>query len=381
VPLDSSDIDVVTVADEAEARGRAPARFGEATPRRLRTTRAAPRWTAPAKAPPQALAQVTPQSAIEGAPPAAETSEAPPAHVGDVLAQARLKAGLSLADLAAKTRIRAAHIAALEALDYPALPSRPFTVGFVRNCARALGLDEEAVVARFREEAPPVSTALEAPVTVERTEPILPRLAAALAAAVVLAVIGWNIWRRTETRPAPPPDISAVSPTALAASAAPLAVGPPPPLAAGPPPSYQTPGLGAPSRSTGNAQLAIAPVTATPMTDSEAGAAAQAGDAPAPRPSAHAGAPFIPGGRIYGASGAGPGLVLQAKAPVTIIVRDAQGSIVFARELLPGEAWRATGAEGLSVDVDAPNAVEAYVQGYAKGVLPEGRSPLPRLMN
>ncbi len=283
-----------------------------------------------------------------------------PLSVGEILRAGRVAAGLSLEELSGVTRIRAQYLDALERFDLEGLPSRPFTLGFVRNCARALDLDAEAIVARFREEAPPVCTDLQAPVKVERSAPVLPRLAAILAGIVVLSVIGWNIWRRTETRPQSPPEIPVSPSTAAPPPGATVAVGPPPPTVAGPPPSYQTPGLAA--------------------ADSEAGAAAQAGTTSSQGPAARAGAPFVANGRIYGATDGVDGLVLQAKAPVTVIVRDASGGIVFAQELQPGEAWRAPKAEGLSVDVDSPGAVEAFVGGYAKGALPEGRSPLARLM-
>ena len=75
-------------------------------------------------------------------------------HVGEALRQAREQLDLSLEDIAQATHVRAAFIDALERLDLDPLPARPFAVGYVKAYARALGLDPEAVVKRFRAEAP-----------------------------------------------------------------------------------------------------------------------------------------------------------------------------------------------------------------------------------
>ena len=70
---------------------------------------------------------------------------------------------LAIEDIAQATRVRAAHVAALEAFDLDKLPARPFAIGYVRAYALALGLDADAVVARFRAEAPDLDTGLRAP--------------------------------------------------------------------------------------------------------------------------------------------------------------------------------------------------------------------------
>ena len=61
-------------------------------------------------------------------------------RVGDRLRAARLSAGLSLEDIAEKTRIPLRHLDALERSDYAALPSFTYAAGFVRAFARALGV-------------------------------------------------------------------------------------------------------------------------------------------------------------------------------------------------------------------------------------------------
>jgi transcriptional regulator with XRE-family HTH domain len=75
-------------------------------------------------------------------------------------ASARLRAarealGLTTGDIAARTRITIRHVEALDRGDLAALPGRPYVLGFVRNYARAVGLDgaELATLARSEMDA------------------------------------------------------------------------------------------------------------------------------------------------------------------------------------------------------------------------------------
>lgn len=65
---------------------------------------------------------------------------------------AREAAGLSLADVAQRTRVPLRHLEALERGDYAALPGITYCAGFARAFARAVDLDENALVAQVREE-------------------------------------------------------------------------------------------------------------------------------------------------------------------------------------------------------------------------------------
>ncbi len=71
---------------------------------------------------------------------------------GAQLARARAAAGKSLADIAQVTRISERQLAAIEAGNFAALPSRAYSVGFARTYAKAVGLDSNAIVALVREE-------------------------------------------------------------------------------------------------------------------------------------------------------------------------------------------------------------------------------------
>jgi cytoskeleton protein RodZ len=63
--------------------------------------------------------------------------------LGEMLRQARLDRGASLADAEHETRIRRKYLEALESEDYGSLPATVYTRGFVRTYARFLGLDQE----------------------------------------------------------------------------------------------------------------------------------------------------------------------------------------------------------------------------------------------
>jgi len=71
-------------------------------------------------------------------------------QIGHVLEQARRRARLEIADVAERTKIRAAYLRALEDEEWEALPSPAYAKGFLRTYAGLLGLDAEALVDEFR---------------------------------------------------------------------------------------------------------------------------------------------------------------------------------------------------------------------------------------
>lgn len=68
------------------------------------------------------------------------------------LRRAREAAGMTLEQLAAETRIPQRHIQTIESGDFSSLPSRTYAIGFSRTYARAVGLDDTAIVAQLRSE-------------------------------------------------------------------------------------------------------------------------------------------------------------------------------------------------------------------------------------
>jgi cytoskeletal protein RodZ len=75
-----------------------------------------------------------------------------PARPGERLREAREGRGLSLAEVAARTRVPQRHLEALEAGDYAALPSPTYAMGFSKAYARAVGIDEVIVAQDVRRE-------------------------------------------------------------------------------------------------------------------------------------------------------------------------------------------------------------------------------------
>ncbi|MHB9880909.1 helix-turn-helix domain-containing protein [Pacificimonas sp. ICDLI1SI03] len=73
-------------------------------------------------------------------------------HIGQILMSARLEQGRELADIAAQTRVPMRHLAAIEEGRHEELPALPYTIGFVKNYARAVGLDPNEASAQFRNE-------------------------------------------------------------------------------------------------------------------------------------------------------------------------------------------------------------------------------------
>src|SRR5690606_14209080 len=70
-------------------------------------------------------------------------------RLGDELRGERATLGKSLLDVQRDLRIRAEYLAAIENCDASAFPQPGFVAGYVRSYARYLGLDPDAVFARF----------------------------------------------------------------------------------------------------------------------------------------------------------------------------------------------------------------------------------------
>ncbi len=82
----------------------------------------------------------------------AQQPQLPLAGVGPRLKAAREQLGITREGIAQKTRIAERLIVAIEAGDWDALPSRTYATGFTRSYARAVGLDEKAIVSEVRRE-------------------------------------------------------------------------------------------------------------------------------------------------------------------------------------------------------------------------------------
>jgi transcriptional regulator with XRE-family HTH domain len=285
--------------------------------------------------------------------------------LGQALRVLREEAGLTVADIALATRVRPVHVEAIERLDLEALPSRPFTVGYVRAYANLLGVDEAEALGRLRTEAPEEDTALRAPGGMSTAAPRRFGWLAAWALFAMLALAGWNVSRHTaaDHRRGPPRVAARPAIGMRAADLGPTHLGlplPAPPEAATPA-VYETPGLAA---AAGGGQ-------AKGDVDSHTGAAAAPTAAPTPP-----GAPFVATAAVYGPAAPASGIVFQARRATPLVVRGAGGAVYFARQLSAGEAWRAPTTPGLIVDVGNPASVEVFVAGFSRGVLSEAQTPV-----
>lgn len=73
-------------------------------------------------------------------------------QLGERLRTARERQGITLAQVAAETRILQRYLLALEDGDYHQLPGDVYTRGFVRNYARYLGLPADELIELYRQE-------------------------------------------------------------------------------------------------------------------------------------------------------------------------------------------------------------------------------------
>jgi cytoskeletal protein RodZ len=121
---------------------------------------------------------------------------------GALLSAAREEAGLTLADVAARSRVPMASLAAIESDDYQALPAVTYARGFLRLYAREVGLDPERIVALYgalqartqtptAEYTPYVTSARRDAVSGRRGNPVFGVAVGAVVTAIVLALL-WS---------------------------------------------------------------------------------------------------------------------------------------------------------------------------------------------
>jgi cytoskeleton protein RodZ len=147
--------------------------------------------------------------------------------VGEQLQAERERQELSLADLAAKTRVPMRHLDAIEKSDFSALPGTTYTLGFARSFASALGMDAAKASADLRIElAQGGHEGYQAPT--QNYEPADPsrvpsRALAWTAAAVGVAVVAaYMIWRSMTLDASAPVTAPAPAGPEIATSAEPL---------------------------------------------------------------------------------------------------------------------------------------------------------------
>jgi helix-turn-helix protein len=177
------------------------------------------------------------------APPQLEVLEG---GVGLVLAQERREQGLSIERVAAATRIRTAHLLAIERDDLAALPGPVYARGYVATYAAHLGLDPEPLLRRLPAPEPMAATsgrflslarlAPRLPLRVVLTAPLLTAIGLLLALGLFSAYALYELRSaRLDAAPThaaggvPPPIASpqplpSIDPTAAPLAAHPIAV-------------------------------------------------------------------------------------------------------------------------------------------------------------
>jgi cytoskeletal protein RodZ len=278
------------------------------------------------------------------------------ADIGQALRALREAKGLSLTDIADRTCVRRAYLQALEELNIDQLPSRPFAVGYVKAYAEALGASGELAVRQFRKDAPSPDEALKAPMGVRKERD--PRLSWLAGACVVVgtAVVIWNLAQHAvahDGAPTPPVAVTNAPPAAPMAAHGPvsLAAAQPAPADSDVPQPYVTPGM---DKAVGG------PAAATP-----------------PAPPAKV---FInPHAAVYGAPADKSVVTFRAMKSASLVVKGADGSIYFARQLAPGESFRAPNVSGLTVDAPNFQAFDVFVAGQAHAPLQAATTQISKL--
>jgi cytoskeletal protein RodZ len=154
--------------------------------------------------------------------------------VGEQLLAAREKAGISLEDIAAQTRIPTRHLESIEASEWDKLPAPTYTMGFAKSYATAVGLDRNAIADQLRDEMGGMRATITQSEVFEPVDParVMPRglvIAAIAAAALIVAFLLWNQSRSLDAPDNVPLEAAASADNAAAAApatVAPTAQGP-----------------------------------------------------------------------------------------------------------------------------------------------------------
>lgn len=153
--------------------------------------------------------------------------ETQPLTPGAKLRSAREAQGLSIQDVATRTRIAQRQLEAIERDDYSALPGIPYAVGFARAYARAVDLDEVAIAADVRHAVHNSDLGANRYEAFEPADParVPSRLLAWTAVAIVIILVAaFTVWRTQLLTPPTGEEIAAQE-AKPAATVAPRATG------------------------------------------------------------------------------------------------------------------------------------------------------------
>ena len=293
----------------------------------------------------------------------AEAAAAPPT-AGAILAQAREAAGLSVQDVAVQLRLAPRQVTAIERDDFASLPGRTFVRGFVRNYARLLKLDVDAILAALPGDG---AAALDRPSLAATTRAIgeLPSERAARPGAakwaiplVLIAIVAIAALYEFSRPPSPAP----------LATTPPAAPAPPPP--AEPSPS-SSPAPRDDAQPGGPPPSSLAGTTTTSLPNPVAAVAPAASSAPAPAPSPAAASPAT--------QGAPNQLSLRFHGTSWIEVRDRSGNIVLSMTGNDGTSREIAVASPGEITVGNVAAVEASWRGRRLDLAAQSKQNVARV--
>ncbi len=262
-----------------------------------------------------------------------------------------------LPEIAARLRIRLAHLEAIEDGRVADLPGNAYALGFLRTYAGALGLDADEVARRFRAEAQEVNCRTELAFPAPVPERGVPAGAVVLLGVLLAAgtYAGWYRFSgdtRTPSEQVPPvPDRLAAmterpglpsNPSPQVAS-----ILPPPGAASAPPSPLVISAAPAP------AEPLPAPVAAPALVSTPTMAAAATLPPPDSRPENR------PENRI----------VLRVKSDSWTQVRERQGPVLLNRVLRSGETWPVPPGSQLLLTTGNAGGIELLVDGEATPLL------------
>lgn len=268
-----------------------------------------------------------------------EVAEPEAPQLGAELTRARLRLGASVEEIGATLRIRPAYLHALEEGRVGDLPGTAYALAFLRTYTEALGLDPDAMAARFKAEAVVLAHKPELEFPAPPPERGLSTGAAALVA-VVLAVGAYAGWYRLSGEGRLPPETVTPVPAHLAPLADPA---PPPPAVTAPASEPQT-------------TAAIVPSPPADHTPTMAYAAEPPAAGSASPGSAVAATPL-------------PHLAIRASADAWLQVRQKGGPILLSRILHAGETWPVPAEPDLVLTTGNAGGTLLVVNGVPGAVL------------
>lgn len=132
--------------------------------------------------------------------------------ISQIISDARIEQGISVEDLESVTKIKASFIKALESEDWEKLPEFPIVLGFVKNLASSLGVDEKKATAILKRDYPPKKLSINPKPDVYTNKQILgPKTVFALGILFFTLIVGGYLLFQY-IRFVSPPLLSVVSP-------------------------------------------------------------------------------------------------------------------------------------------------------------------------